>query len=97
VNYRTLHCDDLGYPLNGHLIWGRTDWWVAQFEAVGLRRQPDIEAALHGRYDDYLARATPARRSFYVFAKDTQPAEIRRIAAAIGGTPSAVLEALAAR
>jgi hypothetical protein len=97
VNYRTLHCDSLGYPLNGHLIWGRTDWWVAQFEAVGLRRQADIEAALHGRYDDYLAEATPARRSFYVFAKDAQPADISRIAAAISAAGSAVLEALAAR
>jgi 2-polyprenyl-3-methyl-5-hydroxy-6-metoxy-1,4-benzoquinol methylase len=37
-NYRTLHCDELGYPLNGHLIWARSDWWVSQFEAVGLRR-----------------------------------------------------------
>jgi 2-polyprenyl-3-methyl-5-hydroxy-6-metoxy-1,4-benzoquinol methylase len=95
-NYRTLHCDELGYPLNGHLIWGRSDWWVAQFEAVGLRRQPEIEAGLHRRYDDYLAGATPARRSFYVFSKDAQPADITRIAAAINATGSAVLEALAA-
>lgn len=97
VNYRTLHCDELGYPLNGHLIWGRSDWWVAQFEAVGLRRQPDIEVALHGRYDAYLASAAPARRSFYVFGKDAQPEHVARLTAAIASTGSAVLEALAAR
>jgi hypothetical protein len=97
VNYQTLHCDHLGYPLNGHLIWGRTDWWVRQFEAVGLRRQPDIEAALHGRYDGYLAQAAPARRPFYVFSKDADPAAISRITAAIASHGSAVLEALAAR
>jgi len=97
TNYRTLHCDPLGYPLNGHLVWARTDWWVAQFEGVGLRRQPDVESALHERYDEYLGMATPARRSFYVFSKGADPADIGRLAAAIRATGSAVLEALAAR
>jgi hypothetical protein len=64
--FRVLHCDDDGYPINGHLIWAHTDWWVAQFEAVGFVRQPDVERVLHERYADHL-RATPARRSFYVF------------------------------
>lgn len=68
AHYRTLHCDGLGYPMNGHLIWGHTDWWVRQFEGIGLRRQPDVEAALHARYDADLA-VTPARRSFYVFRR----------------------------
>jgi 2-polyprenyl-3-methyl-5-hydroxy-6-metoxy-1,4-benzoquinol methylase len=93
-NYRTLHCDDLGYPLNGHLIWGRSDWWVSQFEGAGLRREPEVEAALHSRYDEYLARATPARRSFYIFSKGAEPAEVRRLAAAIRATGSAVLKEL---
>jgi len=78
VHYRTLHCDRLGYPMNGHLIWAHTDWWVRQFEDVGLTRQPGIEAALHGRYDADL-QTTPARRSFYVFAKDAPPADVARI------------------
>jgi SAM-dependent methyltransferase len=87
VHYRTLHCDRLGYPMNGHLIWGHTDWWVRQFEEVGLTRQPGIEAALHARYDTDL-QTTPARRSFYVFAKDAQPAAVTRIQAAIAATRS---------
>jgi hypothetical protein len=93
-NYRTLHCDDLGYPLNGHLIWGRSDWWVSQFEATGLRREPELESALHRRYDEYLAGATPARRSFYIFSKDADPAAVGRLAGAIAATKSAVLEEL---
>jgi len=91
VNFRTLHTDDLGYPHNGHLTWARSDWWVARFEAAGLRRQPGIERALHARYDGYFLRETPARRSFYVFAKDADPAECRRIEESIAATPSAVL------
>ena len=97
VNYRTLHCDRLGYPLNGHLVWARTDWWVAQFEGIGLRRQPEIESAFHERYDEYLGRVTPARRSFYVFSKGAENSEMDRLVAVIRATGSAVLEALAAR
>jgi hypothetical protein len=92
--FQSLHCDPLGYPLNGHLIWARTDWWVRQFEAVGLSRQAGIEAALHARYDAYLATAAPARRSFYVFSKNAEPAEVTRIEAAIRATGSSVLQSL---
>jgi SAM-dependent methyltransferase len=67
--FRTLHCDDDGYPVNGHLIWAHTTWWVAQFEAAGFVRQPDVERRLHERFADHL-RVTPARRSFYVFRAD---------------------------
>lgn len=92
--FRSLHCDELGYPLNGHLIWARTDWWVRQFDAVGLCRQAGIEAALHGRYDDHLAKATPARRPFYVFSKGASADDVARIEASIRASGSAVLEAL---
>jgi len=89
VHFRMLHCDRLGYPMNGHLIWGHTDWWVRQFEEVGLSRQPGIEAALQARYDSYL-RMAPARRSFYVFAKNARSTDVARIEAAIAATNSAV-------
>ena len=92
--FQTLHTDDLGYPLNGHLIWAHSDWWVEQFEKVGLRRETAIEQALHARYDAYLERATPARKSFYVFAKDAATVEVERIASAISAATSAVLAAL---
>jgi SAM-dependent methyltransferase len=85
VNYRTLHCDELGYPMNGHLIWAHTDWWVRQFADAGLSRQPGIEAALQARYDTELGKS-PARRSFYVFAKDARPTDVARLEAAITAT-----------
>ncbi|MGH9035322.1 MAG: methyltransferase domain-containing protein [Acidimicrobiia bacterium] len=93
-NFRTLHADERGYPLNGHLIWAHTDWWVERFEAVGLRRETGIERALQSRYGAYLERATPARRSFYVFSKDARPPDVGRIQAAISAGGSAVLAAL---
>jgi SAM-dependent methyltransferase len=64
--FRVLHCDDDGYPMNGHLIWAHTTWWIAQFEAAGFARQPTVELELHERYA-YHFQAAPARRSFYVF------------------------------
>jgi SAM-dependent methyltransferase len=67
--FRVLHCDDDGYPMNGHLVWAHTSWWVAQFEAVGLVRQCDVERRLHERFTDHF-RVAPARASFYVFRAD---------------------------
>jgi SAM-dependent methyltransferase len=64
--FRTLHTDDAGYPMHGHLIWAHTDWWVAQFEAAGFVRQPEVEAGLQERYRAHF-EAEPARRSSYVF------------------------------
>jgi SAM-dependent methyltransferase len=64
--FRVLHCDDDGYPMNGHLIWAHANWWVEQFEAVGFARQQSVERELHERYADHF-RVAPARRSFYVF------------------------------
>jgi Domain of unknown function (DUF4214)/Methyltransferase domain len=93
--FHTLHTDDLGYPLNGHLIWAHTDWWVERFESAGLRREPGIERALHARYDTYFERETPARRSFYVFSMDAPRDRCERIAAAISAGPSPALAAAA--
>lgn len=92
--FHTLHVDDLGYPINGHLAWAHTDWWTGRFAAVGLRRERGIEAALHARYDAYLTAATPARRSFYVFSRDAEAGAAERIAAAVSGSGSTVLAGL---
>lgn len=64
--FRVLHCDDDGYPVNGHLIWAHTNWWVEQFEAVGFVRQLDVERDVQERYAEHFRNA-PARKSFYVF------------------------------
>jgi hypothetical protein len=89
--FRTLHVDDDGYPLNGHLVWADTDWWVARFADVGLHREPAIERALHEKYDDYMRDATPARRSYYVFSRHQDAERAAAIAARIHATPSAAL------
>jgi hypothetical protein len=67
--FRRLHVDPLGYPIHGHLTWADARWWVERFEAVGFCREPDIEHALHAKYDWYMGRMTPARLAYFVFAK----------------------------
>jgi SAM-dependent methyltransferase len=88
--FRTLHVDDDGYPLHGHLIWADTKWWVEQFEAAGFVRAPSTEAALHCKYDEYMKAESPARRSFYVFAAG-HLADEQRVIDAIEESPSVVL------
>ena len=61
--FRVLHCDDDGYPVNGHLIWAHTTWWVAQFEAAGFVRQPDVSANSTSATPTISGPRPPAARS----------------------------------
>jgi len=83
--FTRLHVDTLGYPLHGHLTWADTRWWARRFEEAGFVREPDIEHALHAKYDWYMGRMTPARLAYFVFAKrssaEGRAAIIERIAA----------------
>jgi SAM-dependent methyltransferase len=67
--FRTIPVDSYGYPKNGHLICGSTEWWVEQFERHGLRREAGLERALHSQFDAAMDKVSPARKSFYVFSK----------------------------
>jgi SAM-dependent methyltransferase len=67
--FRHLEVDRDGYPLHGHLVWAGSEWWEARFAAAGLRRRPEMERALHERFDADL-QATPARRAFFIFSRD---------------------------
>lgn len=82
--FTALHVNDRGYPLHGHLAWADAPWWVRQFEAAGLRREIDIERALHAKYDPYMEKRAPARKAFFVFSKKGDDARreevLRRIA-----------------
>ena len=49
--FATIHVDDLGYPIHGHLAWASASWWVGQFQAAGFERELAVERALHTRYD----------------------------------------------
>jgi myo-inositol 2-dehydrogenase/D-chiro-inositol 1-dehydrogenase len=68
-NFRLLHADGRGYPLNGHLVWADSRWWVRQFERAGFVRAEAIERAVHERYDRFFDGYAPARKAFYVFAR----------------------------
>lgn len=83
--FRQLEVDDDGYPLHGHLVWAGSEWWEQRFTATGLRRETDIEHALHTRFDSAL-RATPARMAFYVFSRDAVASRVREVIDACSGT-----------
>lgn len=65
----SLHVDDLGYPIHGHLAWGDAAWWTRQFEKAGFTRDDEIERAFHRKYGAYMEKRAPARRAFFVFGK----------------------------
>jgi hypothetical protein len=81
---RTLHTDETGYPIHGHLTWATAEWWVRRFEAAGFVRDVDVERALHRKYDGYMTKRSPARRAYFVFGKPAAAARraeiLRRIA-----------------
>jgi len=90
--FQTLHVDEWGYPIHGHLIWAETSWWVRQFESSGLIREVEIEQALHRKYDGYLEARTPARKAFYVFSKEASQEKNRETIERICCISSSVLE-----
>ncbi|HEY7141356.1 MAG TPA: methyltransferase domain-containing protein [Methylomirabilota bacterium] len=90
-SFRLLHTDGKGYPLNGHLIWADSRWWVTQFERHGLRRVEAVERAVHERYDHFFDGYATARKAFYVFAKNGRPESDQAVIYRLRSEPSAVL------
>jgi SAM-dependent methyltransferase len=89
--FQTLHVDEYGYPIHGHLIWADTHWWTKKFGRAGLVREIEIEKALHQKYDPYFDQNAPARKSFYVFSKQADPNLNRVLIETIQERPSLVL------
>jgi hypothetical protein len=81
--FSTVHVDELGYPIHGHLTSADANWWSDRFEAAGFRREIDVERALHAKYDAHMEKRAPARRAYFVFARtasaERRAAVIRRI------------------
>jgi hypothetical protein len=80
--FRKLEVDGQGYPVNGHLVWADWQWWTQRFEAHGLQREPDIERALHAKYDRFFDVTSRARKAFFVFSKSpctTQSEVVERV------------------
>lgn len=90
--FSTLHVDDEGYPIHGHLIWADARWWVHRVEATGFRRLPDTERALHRKYDSYMAKNSPARRAYFVFGKNVRAERVAAVVKRIGSERSRVLQ-----
>ena len=66
---RSIHVDDSGYPIHGHLAWGDAGWWTRLFEKAAFSRDEEVERAFHTKYDGYMAKRSPARRAYFVFGK----------------------------
>jgi len=89
--FSRIPVDEHGYPLHGHLIWADSLWWVSRFQAHGLHRETGIETAFHRKYDGYMDKRSRARKTYYVFSKNGDPARTGAIIDRIGERPSAVL------
>ena len=90
--FRSIHVDERGYPVHGHLTWADWDWWVERFAAHGFRRETEIEHAFHEKYDDYMTRQTPARCSYFVFSKSAGAGQRESIVQRVRDTRSGVLQ-----
>jgi SAM-dependent methyltransferase len=84
--FRHIEVDEKGYPVLGHLVWAGSRWWEERFSAAGLRRETDVESALHRRFDASLD-GTPARKAFYVFSRDAERDRVREIVSACESSP----------
>jgi SAM-dependent methyltransferase len=71
--FRVIPVDSYGYPKNGHLIGASSGWWTALFEGHGFRREPELERALHEKYDAAMDKISPARRATFIFSKSGTP------------------------
>jgi len=89
--FSTIHVDDLGYPIHGHLTWADARWWVKRFEACAFRREVQIERALHLKYDRYMKKRSPARRAYFVFSKGPSAERCAAVIQRIAAEPSRVL------
>jgi hypothetical protein len=88
--FRSLHTDEEGYPLHGHLAWADAPWWTARFEQAGFIRDVDVERAFHAKYDGYMEKRSPARRAYFVFGKKKTAARRAAVVERIG-VPSKLL------
>jgi hypothetical protein len=86
--FRTVHVDDLGYPIHGHLTWADARWWSGRFEAAGFRRDVEIERALHAKYDAYMEKRAPARKAYFVFTMGASHDRRASVMKRIQSTPS---------
>ncbi len=95
--FSTIHVDDNGWPVNGHLIWATAPWWAEIFECHGLRRAVGIEEELHSIYDPYMLEHSRARLSYFVFAKGVPAKQEKALRAQMRDNGSLLVRASIAR
>ena len=86
--FSSLHVDDRGYPIHGHLAWADAAWWTRRFEQAGFTRDVEIERAFHHKYDGYMTKRSPARRAYFVFGKGDSAKRCVDVIRRITSTPS---------
>ncbi len=70
---------------------GRTRDGGSRAPSDGFRRDEDIERALHAKDDGYMEKRSPARRSFFVFAKGACRGRRQAILGRIANEPSTAI------
>jgi hypothetical protein len=90
--FSTLHVDEAGYPIHGHLTWADSRWWTGRFEAAGFQRDADVERALHDKYDRHLERRSPARKAFFVFRRGASDAQRDAVIARVRSSRSSMAD-----
>ncbi|MRW93452.1 methyltransferase domain-containing protein [Duganella sp. FT80W] len=76
--YGRFHCDELGWPLHGHLVWASPVWWEQQFAAHGLVRDRTIERAIHAKLGAFFSD-TPARKSLFVLKHKDNARDVQEV------------------
>lgn len=67
--WRHIHCDELGWPMHGHLIWASPIWWEAQFAKKGLIRDYEIEKYIQYGLNNFF-KIAPGRKSIFILKKE---------------------------
>ena len=90
--FSAIHVDECGFPIHGHLTWADArvvDRDSKRRDSVAIS---DIERALHAKYDGYMEKRSPARRSFFVFAKILSGSRHQAVLDRITNDPSTAID-----
>lgn len=78
--FHKIPVDKKGYPIQGHLTWAGSNWWVKAFEDAGFTRMTELERKIHLKYDDIYTAISHARQSFFIFSLNKSgDTEIKRM------------------
>jgi len=80
--WRHWPCDDQGWPIHGHLVWARADWWEQKFRNHGLVRDTAIEQSIHQNLVTFFEQAR-GRRCLFVLRRADNRRSSRESAAAV--------------